>query len=252
MLYLCPSIKAFKSLINRRESTLRHNQVGSSINFFKRLHFSRAKLRVNAYTNLFFKITCTTWCTEPICPPRWRIPAWAPAWPQTRPSWLWSPASSKSTPRPTCRRRGPCRSGPALSGEGTPGPGDGLPYARSGRLQRPTTRPVWKKQKMESDTTLKSLLQFGFNLELHALLHTKVRPKRQINFSQLFTNQWWTFGVMSCLGNTLVHTKFYQVWLVNSSEKWICRLGQIFAVQDRQQYLIFGSDGSGNQILSGP
>ena len=36
------------------------------------------------------------------------------------------------------------------------------------------------------------------------------------------------FRVMMVLGKILVHIKFYQVWLDNSQEKWICRLGWPF------------------------
>ena len=36
------------------------------------------------------------------------------------------------------------------------------------------------------------------------------------------------FEVMMGLGKILAHTKFYQVWLGNSQEKWICRLGWPF------------------------
>ena len=36
------------------------------------------------------------------------------------------------------------------------------------------------------------------------------------------------FRVMMVLGKILTHIKFYQVWLDNSQEKWICSLGQPF------------------------
>ena len=36
------------------------------------------------------------------------------------------------------------------------------------------------------------------------------------------------FGVMIGLGKIWAHPKFYQVWLGNSQEKWICRLGWPF------------------------
>ena len=39
-------------------------------------------------------------------------------------------------------------------------------------------------------------------------------------------------GVIMGLGKILAHTKtkFYQVWLGNSQEKWICRLGWPFGI----------------------
>ena len=36
------------------------------------------------------------------------------------------------------------------------------------------------------------------------------------------------FGELMVLGKILAHTKFYQVWLDDSQEKWICRLGWLF------------------------